>query len=283
MMTIDGIFAQLNGLIERREWDKVEPFLTGCMENASELKNYGIYITIGNELLDFYRETGQFEKALNLSEDILLLMEELQLEETEHFATVMINVAAVCQAAGRGEEAYRYDVRALKIYEQALSGGDIRFIRLYQNMSMLLESRNEFEEAAMLLEKAASILENKPEEKEQRADLLTSAALLRFKQEKYEEGEELLKLALSLYEASGNLPGEAEDGEELHCAHYSAALSGLGEAAFRREDYETALAFYEKAASVSASTFGESEGTRLLRENCAAIVQLLHSDCQNPS
>ena len=45
MMTIDGIFAQLNGLIERREWDKVEPFLTGCMENASELKNYGIYIT----------------------------------------------------------------------------------------------------------------------------------------------------------------------------------------------------------------------------------------------
>lgn len=213
MMTIDGIFAQLNGLIERREWDKVEPFLTGCMENASELKNYGIYITIGNELLDFYRETGQFEKALNLSEDILLLMEELQLEETEHFATVMINVAAVCQAAGRDEEAYRYDVRALKIYEQALSGGDIRFIRLYQNMSMLLESRNEFEEAAMLLEKAASILENKPEEKEQRADLLTSAALLRFKQEKYEEGEELLKLALSLYEASGNLPGEAEDGE----------------------------------------------------------------------
>lgn len=79
------------------------------------------------------------------------------------------------------------------------------------------------------------------------------------------------------------MPGEAEDGEGLHCAHYSAALSGLGEAAFRREDYETALAFYEKAASVSASTFGESEGTRLLRENCAAIVQLLHSDCQNPS
>ena len=64
MMTIDGIFAQLNGLIERREWDEVEPFLTGCMENASELKNYGIYITIGNELLDFYRETGQFENCL---------------------------------------------------------------------------------------------------------------------------------------------------------------------------------------------------------------------------
>ena len=68
----------------------------------------------------------------------------------------------------------------------------------------------------MLLEKAASILENKPEEKEQRADLLTSAALLRFKQEKYEEGEELLKLALSLYEASGNLPGEAEDLSLIH-------------------------------------------------------------------
>lgn len=56
MMTIDGIFAQLNGLIERREWDKVEPFLTGCMENASELKNYGIYITIE---MNFWIFTGK--------------------------------------------------------------------------------------------------------------------------------------------------------------------------------------------------------------------------------
>ena len=54
MMTIDGIFAQLNGLIERREWDKVEPFLTGCMENASELKNYGIY-TVSYTHLDVYK------------------------------------------------------------------------------------------------------------------------------------------------------------------------------------------------------------------------------------
>ena len=38
MMTIDGIFAQLNGLIERREWDKVEPFLTGCMESVLRIE-----------------------------------------------------------------------------------------------------------------------------------------------------------------------------------------------------------------------------------------------------
>lgn len=50
-------------------------------------------------------------------------MEELQLEETEHFATVMINVAAVCQAAGRDEEAYRYDVRALKYMSRLCPAG----------------------------------------------------------------------------------------------------------------------------------------------------------------
>lgn len=274
-MTIDGIFEQLNGLIERREWEKVEPFLAGCMEKASELKNYGIYIAIGNELLDFYRETGQFEKALNVSEDILLLMEELQLEESEHFATVMINVAAVCQAAGRDEEAYRYDVRALKIYEQVLSDGDVKFIRLYQNMSTILENRGEWEEAALLLEKSALILEKHPEEKEQRADLLTGAALLRFKQEKYADGETLLKQALPLYEALEPAAGAPDNGGQMHCAHYVAALSGLGEAAFRRQEYETALIFYEKAAAASAAASGDSESTRLLRENRDAVRGLL--------
>ena len=57
--------------------------------------------------------------------------------------------------------------------------------------------------------------------------------------------------------------------------HYSTVLSGLGEASYRRKDYADALSYYEKAAALSQKCFGESEGTRLLRENCASIARQL--------
>lgn len=60
MMTIDGIFAQLNGLIERREWIRWSLSYQGCMENASELKINGIYY-LGNDFW-FLRETGRLRR-----------------------------------------------------------------------------------------------------------------------------------------------------------------------------------------------------------------------------
>ena len=230
MRTIDGIFGELKEIVDGQKWEEVAPFLIKCLEEAREEENYGIYIGTGNELLRFYRETEQFKKAFDLSEDLLLLMEELQLEETEHFATVMLNVAAACQAAGKAEEARRYYVRALKI------------------------------------------LEGKPETEEVRADVFTQMALLFLNQEKYEAGEAMLKKALPLYEQLADEPDADQERKMNRLVHYSTVLSGLGEASFRRGDLENALSYYEQAASLSQKCFGETEGTRLLRENCASIA-----------
>lgn len=230
MRTIDGIFEELKEIVDGQKWEAVEPFLTNCLEEAREEENYGIYIGTGNELLRFYRETEQFKKAFDLSEDLLLLMEELHLEETEHFATVMLNAAAACQAAGKAEEARRYYVRALKI------------------------------------------LEGKPETEEVRADAFTQMALLYLNQENYEEGEAMLKKALPLYEQLADEPDADQERKMNRLVHYSTVLSGLGEASFRRSDLENALSYYEQAATLSQKCFGEAEGTRLLRENCASIA-----------
>ena len=70
MRTIDKIFEELKKIADGQRWEEVEPFLTGCLDEAREEENYGIYIGTGNELLRFYRETEQFKKALDLSEDL---------------------------------------------------------------------------------------------------------------------------------------------------------------------------------------------------------------------
>lgn len=118
MKKMNEIYDCLNQLIAYQKWDRIEPFLNECMDEAKDLEAHGMYVAIGNELLNFFRETGQHEKAITLSDDILLLMEEFQQEHSENFAYIMINVASSYSGAGRYAEAESYYTRAVHILEE---------------------------------------------------------------------------------------------------------------------------------------------------------------------
>ena len=118
MMTIDQILTKLDHYYKEDQLTEVEPFLLSCLEDAKKEQEYGIYISAGNELLGFYRSIGQFEAAFAVGEDVLLLMEELQLDHTVHFATTLFNVATAYHTAGKYEEALANYRRALEIYQK---------------------------------------------------------------------------------------------------------------------------------------------------------------------
>ena len=75
MRSMEEIYEELNGLIGEGRWTEIEPFLRGRIDEAREEESNGVYVAAGNELLSFYRQSGQYEKAFAVSEDILLLME----------------------------------------------------------------------------------------------------------------------------------------------------------------------------------------------------------------
>lgn len=262
-MTVEEFFKKLDGFFEKNEIDKVEPFLVSGLEEAKEAEDYGLYISVANEMIGFYRSISQFKKAFDISEDVLLLMEELNLDGTEHFATTLLNVATAYRAAGKQEEAYRYYRQALMIYEQVLSPQDARFAGLYNNMGILLENMGKNEEAAESLEKALAIIEKIEGADMERAVTLTNLALIYFKISQKEKAMKDLLLAVELFEQKG----------ENTDAHYSAALAGLGEAAFRDGDYPASLSYYEKALSEMKKHFGETMSYSLLCDNCAAVCE----------
>ena len=107
----------------KNELDKVEPFLVGSLEQAKETEDYAAYIAVGNEMIGFYRSVSMFRKAFDIAEDVLLLMEELQLETSEHFATTLLNTATAYRAAGEMQQAYKYYQQALQIYKGLLPRG----------------------------------------------------------------------------------------------------------------------------------------------------------------
>lgn len=264
-MEIKEIFLKFGDLVKRQELEKAELYLYHCLEEAREKELYAIYITICNEMIEFYRSTEEYEKALQVSEDVLLLMEELQMEETEYFADTLVKAAMVYRAAGKGEEAYYNYVRALKIYESTLEPMDQRFPPIYQNMSLIKREEGDFEMTVALLEKALESMEEDAAEEEERAAALTNLALVYLQMDQTETAGKNLEKALRILE-------KRESGSGVY---YSAALAGMGEVYFRMGAYEDSLKSYEKALEETKKRVGFNQGCRILCRNCAAAVQLL--------
>lgn len=264
-MNVDKFFETLDTYFAKQEIDKVDPFLISSLEQAKEEEDYGAYITVCNEMIGFYRSVSAFEKAYVAAEDVLLLMEELQMEHTEHFATTLLNTATAYRAAGDYETALRYYRQALQIYDGILPPQDYRYAGLYNNMSILLEKMDRNDEAIVCANQALAIIETLEGGGMETATTLTNLALLHFKVSQPERAKELLERALSLFEGSG----ESTD------AHYSGALAGVAEAYYRMQDYEKALAYYEKALGEVKAHFGENMSYAVLCENCAAVCGTL--------
>ncbi len=231
MKTMEEIYEELNGLIAEERWEEIEPYLQTRMEEAKDEEQHGIYVTAGNELLTFYRQSGQYEKAFAVSEDILLLMEELNLEDSEHFALVLMSTGAAWEGAGGTREAADCYARAVRILERKKADGLLAEALTRQGVLLLADGQGE-----ALLQRAAELFEKRGQ-------------------------------------AGNACKDEASDSQET--VYELTALSGLGEGAWRRGDYEAALAFYEKGARKSAALSGASEGTRLFWKNCAAACAAL--------
>lgn len=260
-MNIDDFFATLDSYFEKNEVDKIDAFLVSSLEQAKEEEDYAAYISICNEMIGFYRSVSAFEKAYTASEDVLLLMEELKLENSEHFATTLLNAATAYSMGGDCAHALRLYRQAMQIYQGLLKPGDYRYASLYNNMSILLEKLNENEEAIDCAKNALSIIEKQESGEAQTATTLTNLALLYFKVFQNEEAKQCLERAISLFEKDGEVPNE----------HYSGALAGMGEACYRDKEYEKALSYYERALALVKQHYGENLSYGILCENCAAV------------
>lgn len=260
-MDINRFFAELDSYFEKNDTAGVDAYLTASLQTAKEEEDYAAYISICNEMIGFYRSVSAFEKAYTAAEDVLLLMEELKLEDSEHFATTLLNAATAYSAGGDLTQALRLYRQAMQIYERILPADDYRWAGLYNNMSIMLEKAGEDREAVECAKKALAIIEKQEGGEAQTATTLTNLALVYFKLSENDEAKSCLARAIALFEKDANALNE----------HYSGALAGMGEACFRDGEYEKALSYYERALEDVKRHYGENMSYGILGENCAAV------------
>ena len=138
-MDIKAVLEQLDTLFAQKKYDQAEPFLMASLEQAMKEGDDSSVVTLLNEIIGFYRDSGQHAKSMAYGKRLLALLKQMGLEGTIPYATSLLNVANACRAAGELETSLSYYQTVEVLYRNHLDENDFRFASLYNNMSLLYQ------------------------------------------------------------------------------------------------------------------------------------------------
>lgn len=244
-MDIQNVIRGLDQLFAERKSDQVEDYLSKYLEQALQESDVGAAITIINELIGFYRDSSQYDKAEAYCEKLLPFMERAGLKDTIHYGTSCLNIANAYRAAGKWEQSMQYYKQVEQIYQQVLEAKDFRWASYRNNLSLLYQEMGRYEDACQALSDALVIVKEYPEAKVELAVTYTNLAVSYMKADKLRQAEEAIQQGLAIFR-----DGLTED------YHYSAALSALGDILVAENEYERATEAFQQAMVLLRSHVG---------------------------
>lgn len=262
-MDINVIMQQINLLLQENEVAKAEEaFLDGLAQAMSE--DTGVALQLLNELLGFYRETGQTEKSYKTAKQAMDLAEKMGISGTVPYATTLQNVANAYRAGGRLADSLKAYKEAAEIYEKTLSCDDMLVAGLHNNLSLLYQEMEEFAKAKEELRKALQVVEKK-EALFEIAATYTNLAGTCLQLGEQEEAFSYAREAVERFEAL-----------QQEGTHYCGALTALGSCYFEQKEYGQALEVFHRALDIM---YKKKERTRFyerLQERIQACEEAMH-------
>lgn len=214
----------------------------------------------GNEQIGYYRSISNYEEALKISKEMLELVKELGLQESEAHGTTLLNAATAYRAAGMCEKAIAMYRAAEQIFKN-LGIQDERLAGLYNNMSMAFQQKEDYGTAESCLLQALAIVRNLPEHKAEEATTYANLASVCYEKEEFAQGIEYVQRAIERFE-------ECEEKD----AHYCGALALLAQGHYEQGELEKAISAYTEALREILAHFGKNESYAMTCENCAIVL-----------
>lgn len=214
----------------------------------------------GNEQIGYYRSISNYEEALKISKEMLELVKELGLQESEAHGTTLLNAATAYRAAGMCEKAIAMYRAAEQIFKN-LGIQDERLAGLYNNMSMAFQQKEDYGTAESCLLQALAIVRNLPDHKVEEATTYANLASVCYEEEEFAQGIEYVQRAIERFE-------ECEEKD----AHYCGALALLAQGHYEQGELEKAISAYTEALREILAHFGKNESYAMTCENCAIVL-----------
>lgn len=244
---IQEFYSVLDSLYEKKEMDKVEPYMLEVLSRAGNLEDLEGVVSVCNELGGLYRAMRRTDEALWTYEKVMEGLEQMGLKGTRNYASALINLGNVHIARKSYEKAYDIDRQALEILER-LGGEAYQRAALYNNMSAVLRELGRTKEAQDMALRAIEIIRELPECMDELATSYTNLGQAQAKEYAFSDARQNLMQALQLYE---NSSGDRD-------IHYANAVYALGNLDDAQGYYENAEERYIRAAKLIERDFGHT-------------------------
>lgn len=262
-MDTQTFYEKLDNMFAERRFNQIEKFISSVLTDAENSGEYELAVAACNELGGFFRATSRYEEGIVLYQKALEYLEILGLENSENYATTMINYATILNFSGADEEAIRAYEKATRILKICGIEADYRTATLYNNMSSIYCKKGELQTAAVYLNKAMLILENLSESEIEIAITYSNLANIYRKAERLDEAEAAAKKAISGFiEKSGDSD-----------VHYAAAVCALAEVYFAKKKYEEAADLFDIVAKLTERDYGrDNDAYRTIMHNVQLCI-----------
>lgn len=271
-MDINQITEELDTLFAQEKIAEIPQFLESHIAQAAQEGAQKVLLTLYNEIIGFYRETGQYALSIENCHKAVALMKEMGIQDTIPYATTLLNIANAHRAAGLLQESLELYNRVRPIYVAHLDENDMYFANFYNNLSLLYQEMGDFASAKDQLVNALSIVSHKPDRQFEAAVTQANLANTCIELGQDDEARARAEEAIRIFEELG-----------VDDAHYSAALSALGSLYYMDKDYNSALRAMEKSRECVAKYLGtDNIQYQRLSENIE-IIQNKISTSEKPS
>ena len=153
---MNDIIIKTRNLTSEGKLSEAEEYLNSCYKKAKEEGNDYTLLTVLNEQAGLYRDMGKHGKAVSCCLESEKILEEKGVINTKERAASMLNLANAYRASGDADEAYKAYKKAYAVIE--ICGDDNLYSSYYNNMALLHQTADRFDDAADCLEKALRIV-----------------------------------------------------------------------------------------------------------------------------
>ncbi len=260
------IYEKIDQMYKNGENDKVESFLEESLRRAISEDKADDVVIILNELIGYYRENGQTEKAATFAKELYKIVSDSDMSETVAYGTTLLNIANAYRAAGLNRESLRMHNEAKEVYDKLLPKDAYEYASLYNNLSLLFINMGDDESAEDCLKRALVIVGKDDTKYVELATTYVNLASIYSERNDTNSAITILDKAVELYEK-----------DEKPDFHYTAALTSLGEIYYKLEDYSKALGYYEKALDEIERFSGRNETYEIMIKNINVVKQKLQT------
>ena len=152
------VTGRLDEYLARDDRAGAERHLLYWLREAQSGRDVRGEFSLLNELMGFYRKSGDREKALDAAHRAVDTGEKLGIMDMASGATAYVNAATVCREFEMPDRALPLFEKARAVYERELAPDDARLAGLYNNMAVTLCSLGRCREADELYRRALEVL-----------------------------------------------------------------------------------------------------------------------------